>query len=108
MGDLGQTLMGPAAALGFGGVTGAIVGYTAKKVTKIVAIVLGLVFILIQFLAYERLITVNWEVVQTTAEAVWQSPDGHTLADRAWEILTISLPFGGGFVGGFALGFKLG
>jgi uncharacterized membrane protein (Fun14 family) len=108
MGDLGQTLMGPAAALGFGGITGAIVGYTAKKVTKIVAILLGVVFILIQFLVYKGLISVNWDAVQTTAEAVWQSPDGRTLADRAWEVVTISLPFGGGFVGGFALGFKLG
>jgi len=108
MGDLTQTLMGPAAALGFGGVTGAIVGYTAKKLTKVVAILVGVVFILVQYLVYKGLISVNWEVVQTTAEGVWQSPDGQTLADRVWEIMTLSLPFGGGFVGGFALGFKLG
>jgi len=108
MGDLAQTLMGPAAALGFGGVSGALVGYTAKKVTKVVAVVLGLVFILVQFLAYKGLISVNWDAVQTTAEAVWRTPEGRTLADRAWEIMTISLPFGGGFVAGFALGFKLG
>ena len=100
--------MGPAAALGFGGVTGMLVGYTAKKLTKVVAILLGIVFILVQFLVWKGFISVNWEVVQTTAEQVWETPDGRTLADRVWEIMTISLPFGGGFVGGFALGFKLG
>jgi len=52
MGDLVST-DGSAAALGFGGITGAIVGYTAKKVTKVVAILLGLVFILIQVLVYK-------------------------------------------------------
>ena len=108
MGDLTQALIGPAAALGFGGVTGTLVGYTAKKLTKVVAVLLGIVCIFVQFLVWKGFITVNWDVVQTTAENVWQSPNGRTLADRAWEIMTISLPFGGGFVGGFALGFKLG
>ncbi len=85
-----------------------MVGYTAKKVTKLVALALGLVFILVQALVYVGFITVDWTVVQTTADHVWTNAEGVSLADRAWDILSANLPFGGGFVTGFALGFKLG
>jgi uncharacterized membrane protein (Fun14 family) len=108
MNDLGSLLTGPVAALGFGGVAGAIVGYTAKKAAKVVAIALGCAFILVQILVYKGLITVDWTAVQGTAEGVWKDQGGRTLADQAWDILTANLPFGGGFVAGFALGFKIG
>jgi uncharacterized membrane protein (Fun14 family) len=108
MDGLDELLSGPIAALGFGGVAGAIVGYTAKKVTKLVAIILGVVFIVVQLLVYLGYVTVNWEAVESGARSLWASPDGLTLADRAWAILRTQLPFGGGFVAGFALGFKLG
>jgi uncharacterized membrane protein (Fun14 family) len=98
----------PLASLGFGGAAGLVVGYAAKKVTKVVALLLGVLFILLQVLAYNELITVNWGAVQHTAQQVWTDPHGVTLADRAWTILTANLPFGGGFITGFALGFKLG
>jgi uncharacterized membrane protein (Fun14 family) len=99
---------GAAAQLGFGGVAGAVVGYTAKKLTKLAALLLGILFILVQVLAHEGFITVNWGAVHSTAERVWTDPQGRTLVDHAWSILTANLPFGGGFVAGFALGFKLG
>ena len=102
-------LLGPAlASLGFGGLAGAAVGYTAKKVTKLVALVLGLAFILVQVLVYEGLVAVDWHAVEHTAHTVWTDPHGVTLADHVWQILTANLPFGGGFVAGFAVGFKLG
>jgi uncharacterized membrane protein (Fun14 family) len=106
--DLSQLLGGSVAALGFGGVAGAVVGYTAKKVTKLVALLLGLAFILVQVLVYKGLISVNWDAVQSTAEGVWADPHGVTLAERAWQVLSANLPFGGGFAAGFVLGFKLG
>jgi uncharacterized membrane protein (Fun14 family) len=106
--DLSQLVGTSAASLGFGGVAGVAVGYTAKKVTKLVALVLGLAFIVLQGLVYKGLISVDWGAVQSTADGVWTDPHGVTLADRAWQVLTANLPFGGGFVAGFALGFKLG
>jgi uncharacterized membrane protein (Fun14 family) len=106
--DLGELLRGPLGELGFGGAAGLIVGYAAKKMTKLIAIALGVLFILLQILVHEGLITVNWTAVQSTAEGVWTDAAGRSLADRAWEILTANLPFGGGFVTGFAIGFKLG
>lgn len=106
--DLSATLSAIGAELGFGGVAGALVGYTAKKVTKLVAILLGLVFIVIQGLVYLQFISVDWHAVQHTAEQVWSDGQGVTLADRAWQVLTANLPFGAAFVAGFAVGFKLG
>lgn len=108
MGELSDLLGGPVGGLGFGGVAGAIVGYTAKKIAKLAAILLGVLFIMVQLLAYYGFITVNWTVVQGTAEEVWKDPQGTTVADRAWDMLVANLPFGGGFVAGFTLGFKLG
>jgi uncharacterized membrane protein (Fun14 family) len=106
--DVSQWLGGPAAALGFGGVAGLVVGYTAKKLTKLMALALGAAFILVQVLAYKGLIAINWDAVQSSAEHAWTDPQGRTLADHAWQIISANLPFGGGFVTGFALGFKLG
>ena len=97
-----------APSLGFGGAAGLVVGYTAKKLTKLLALLLGVVFILVQVLVYEGFITVNWGVVQTAAETAWTDPHGITLADHVWNILSANLPFGSGFVAGFALGLKLG
>ncbi len=106
--DLNQLLEGPLASLGFGGAAGAVVGYAAKKMTKLLALLLGVLFIILQVLVYNGFISVNWGAVQSSAEGVWRSPEGVTLADRAWSILSANLPFGGGFAAGFALGFKLG
>lgn len=106
--DLATLLSGPAGELGFGGVAGAIVGYTSKKLTKLAALVVGVIFIVIQALVYLKFVSVDWDAVQHTAEHVWKDAQGVTLADRAWEILSANLPFGGGFVAGFALGFKFG
>lgn len=108
MDDVGVVFQGPWVGLGFGGVAGLVVGYTAKKVTKLAAILLGVVFIVLQLLVYQGYVTVNWPAVQQTAETVWKDPQGVTLAERAWQIISGNLPFGGGFAAGFALGFKLG
>lgn len=106
--DLHQLFGGALAPLGFGGVAGAIVGYTAKKVTKLVALGLGLLFIAIQLLVYYGLVEVHWDHVQETAEAAWSDERGVTLAQRAWEVIAANLPFGGAFAAGFAIGFKIG
>ncbi len=103
-----EPLMGPLAGMGFGGLAGAVVGYTAKKLTKMLAFLLGGLFIAIQLLAYYGFIQVDWVAVQSTAEQAMQSEDGRTVAERAWQILSANLPWGGGFVAGFVVGFKLG
>ena len=106
--ELGTLLSGPAGQLGFGGVAGMMVGYASKKVTKLVALALGLLFITVQGLVYLKFVSVDWNAVQQTAAHVWRDAQGVTLADRVWDVLSANLPFGGGFVAGFAMGFKFG
>jgi uncharacterized membrane protein (Fun14 family) len=106
--DASSMLTSLAPELGFGGVAGAVVGYASKKVTKLVALALGLGFIAIQGLVYLQVITVDWHAVQTGAEHVWKDPQGVTLATRAWQVLSANLPFGAAFAAGFGVGFKLG
>jgi len=101
-------LMGPLSGLGFGGLVGATVGYASKKVTKLAALLLGLCFIVVQVMVFMGWIDVDWSAVQSTAESAWTNAQGHTLGERAWQILTANLPFGGGFVAGFLIGFKIG
>ena len=96
------------ATLGFGGVAGALVGFAAKKLTKLAALLLGALFIVVQLLVYLGWITVDWNAVQHATTEVWKDPHGVTLADRFWSMITANLPFAGGFAAGFALGFKLG
>lgn len=108
MDDLFNTLAGPLTGLGFGGVAGFIVGYAAKKIAKLLALALGLLFITIQALAYYGWIDVHWEAVQSGAEEIWRGQDGATLAERTWQVISYNLPFGGGFVAGFALGIRRG
>jgi uncharacterized membrane protein (Fun14 family) len=106
--DISQFLGPIAPSLGFGGAAGLAVGYTAKKLTKLLALLLGCAFILVQLAAYEGFVTVNWGVVQDTAAHAWTNPEGVTLVDRLWHIVTANVPFGGGFIAGFALGLKYG
>ena len=106
--DLGSVMIGPAGQLGFGGIAGAMVGYASKKLTKLMALALGLLIITLQGLVYLKFISVDWIAVQYAAEHVWKDPQGATLAERVWQMLTANLPFGGGFAAGFALGFRFG
>jgi uncharacterized membrane protein (Fun14 family) len=98
----------PVAQLGFGGMAGVCVGYTAKKIAKLAALLLGLLFLLVQLLASYGYISIDWNAVERSAHEVWIDPSGVTLTDRLWAMLTHNLPFGGAFIAGFALGFKLG
>lgn len=98
----------PVSQLGFGGIAGAVVGYTAKKVAKLVALLLGSAFLLVQVLAYYQYISVDWGALEQAAGGVWQDASGQTLADRIWLVIGGNLPFGGAFTAGFLIGFRLG
>ena len=92
------------ATLGGGGIAGWCVGYTLKKVAKVVAIFLGITFITLQYLAYKHVINVDWNKVQSAVDKqhLEQSAEGFM------SILTYNLPFAGSFVVGFLVGFKKG
>lgn len=101
LGSNGKFLL---ATLGGGGIAGWTVGYTCKKVAKIVAIFLGVTFITLQFLAYKHIITVDWTKVQNAMDKKYLEQSANSMM----SVLTYNLPFAGSFVVGFLLGFKKG
>ena len=93
--------------LGFGVVVGFIVGFTLKQVERLVAIVLGLIFILVQMLAYHGIITIQWGPImnwwtQFTTTNVLQ---GHW--DTVSGILLSNISSFRGAIPGLLLGFKM-
>lgn len=90
--------------LGFGGLAGWSVGFTLKKAAKIFALIIGIVFISVQALAYKQFISVDWNKIQGLVP--------NRALEEAWtggmSILTYNVPFAGAFLLGFLMGFRKG
>ncbi|HEY3999285.1 MAG TPA: FUN14 domain-containing protein [Candidatus Xenobia bacterium] len=90
------------AQVGFGLVAGFCVGYAFKKLTLVLAIMIGIAMIALQFLVYYGLVNVNWTGVQHAYAA--HTPDLNGL----WAILSANVPYAGAFSVGFVGGFRKG
>lgn len=90
--------------LGSGGIAGWAVGFTLKKFAKLAAIVVGVAFVSIQYLAFKQYITIDWAKIKQSV------PDESI--EKSWvsimSILTYNLPFAGAFLVGFWMGFRKG
>jgi uncharacterized membrane protein (Fun14 family) len=53
--------------VGGGFLAGALAGYALKKVMKIVAVIVGLFIAALAYLEYQRIISVDWEMLQTVS-----------------------------------------
>ena len=94
--------------LGVGGVAGFAVGYALKKVGKLLAVAVGLLFVVVQLLAYQGFLTVNWGEVEARVDPLLRTDS----LGGAWEsllaILTHNLVFAGAFVPGLVWGLRRG
>lgn len=94
--------------IGFGALAGFVAGYALKKVGKVLAIVVGLVFVTVQLLAYFGYVTVEWGQVQSDVDPLL----GAESLGAAWRALlsalTYNLPFAAAFVPAFVIGLKRG
>jgi len=91
--------------LGVGGVGGFIAGYALKKISKLVVVLIGLFFLVLLYLGYSGIISINYDKL---LEAI---ANGLGLGGQVakWLIGIISvLPLVGSFALGFFLGFKMG
>ena len=91
--------------LGGGALIGGVIGFAAKKVAKIIAIIVGLELALFKFLETKGILQVNWEAIGGAAgNATNQAAEA-----PGWIMSLLSaLPVSAGFAGGFFLGFKKG
>ncbi|MBI4640183.1 MAG: hypothetical protein HY731_05785 [Candidatus Tectomicrobia bacterium] len=103
---LKDLIPGVGSEVGFGLLAGFVAGYTWKKIAKLAALALGLLFFALQYLAYKNLISVNWPEIERIAQSFYQET---SQIQSGWQaILTANLPFAGTFLVGFVLGFKKG
>lgn len=87
-----------------GGLAGWSVGFTLKKFAKMAALLVGVIFIALQALAYHHFIAVDWQKIQqfvpdSRLQEWWMAMMG---------VLTYQFPFAGSFAVGFFLGFRKG
>lgn len=92
---------------GTGGVIGGIIGFAAKKIAKIIAVLVGLELALFKFLESRGILTVDWD--QLSAGFLKASQDAAAGAPPSWiQTILSTLSIGAGFTGGFLIGFKKG
>jgi len=91
--------------LGIGGIGGFILGFTIKKISKLILFLIGLFLILLLYLGTSGVININYDQL-FNALAGLLSFAGQA---ASWLVGLISLlPFVGSFFVGFLLGFKIG
>jgi len=91
--------------LGVGGIGGFIVGYTIKKISKLIVVLIGLFIIFLLYLGTSGIISINYEELWNALDSLL----GFASQAATWLIELVSLlPFMGSFLAGFLLGFKLG
>ena len=91
--------------LGVGAICGFIIGFAIKKAMKLLMIIAGFFLLILVYLGYSGVITINFEkLLQAVGNLLsW----GQQAAD--WLTIIIStLPLTGSFILGLILGFKVG
>ena len=103
-----QTVFPFVEQLGFGVVAGFAAGFALKKVGKVLAVAVGLVFVIVQVLAYYGFVSINWGAVQSSVDPMLTP----TALGGAWRtvlaVLTYNIAFAAAFVPSFVWGLKRG
>ena len=91
--------------LGIGGVLGFFVGYAVKKLTKLIAVFIGLIALLLIYLGYQGVVSINYDRL---AEALQGFLGAAGQVSTVLTPIVANLPFAGSFIAGTAVGLKLG
>ncbi|WP_136687791.1 FUN14 domain-containing protein [Halorhabdus amylolytica] len=93
--------------VGGGALIGAVIGFAAKKIAKLVAIIIGLELALFKFLETRGILSVNWDAISGAAGNATAAAGEGGAQVNSWVMSILStLPVGAGFTGGFLLAFK--
>ena len=93
---------------GGGGLIGAVIGFAAKKVAKVIAVIIGIQLALFKFLESRNILQVDWSAITGVAQTTTASAGQAAAGDPPSWLMSIlaTLPVTAGFTGGFLLGFK--
>ncbi|KIX84599.1 FUN14 domain-containing protein [Thermus filiformis] len=103
-----ETLSPYLGQLTFGGVAGFATGYALKKIGRVLAVGLGLLFVVLQLLAQAGYVQVDWTRIQKDVEPLLKDEGVKGLWERLLATLTYNLPFGASFTAGLLLGLRSG
>lgn len=103
-----QTIAPYLQQISFGALAGFATGYALKKVGKVLAIVLGLLFVALQLLAYYGIVEINWGVVQDQVDPLLEPESLGSMWRRLVELLTYNITFAAAFVPGLLFGLRRG
>lgn len=103
--ELSNILTPLAGEIGVGGIGGFLAGWALKKAAKMVAVLIGMAFLGLQYLAYKDIISIDYGALQNWVNELVGQASGtpSILID-----FIAHAPFGAAFVGGFYLGLQKG
>ncbi len=97
-----------AVQLGAGGIAGFIIGFAVKKLLKLLAILAGLIFIFLQYLAWKGFIDIHYDRIYAVAQTMLQQSGTSVTEFNIPAFITANIPMAGSFVAGLGIGFKMG
>jgi uncharacterized membrane protein (Fun14 family) len=100
----GLNLPGLGAQMGGSALVGGIIGFAAKKVAKIIAVIVGAELVLLKFLESRGVLQVNWGRLVNASEGAANS--GSAVTQSLLQTFLSTAGIGASFAGGFLLGFK--
>lgn len=107
---------GKGGQISWGFLMGVCSGFALKKVSKVGAVALGGLFVLLQCASYSGYIDVNYQKLQRDMtdyldlnhDGVLDTKDLDSLYKSVMKVLEFSLPAGSGYAAGFLVGFRAG
>ena len=91
--------------LGIGSMGGFCVGYALKKFAKIVATIMAIGFLVLQYLAYKGVVEINYSALQSWVMSMLEEV---IVLQVFLTALLAQVPFGVGFFGGLYYGLQKG
>jgi uncharacterized membrane protein (Fun14 family) len=93
---------------GSGAVIGGVIGFAAKKVAKVIAVLVGLELALFKFLESREILSVDWGALSAGILGSGQAAtEAATGAPPSWmETIISTLSISAGFTAGFFLGWN--
>jgi uncharacterized membrane protein (Fun14 family) len=107
--------------VGFGGIVGFLIGFTLKKMMKILAVVAGIFLAVLIYLESQGIMTVNWEKLQSMSQGVLSAianivSTGQISSSTSYSapiilpttMTNVGIPLTGSAAMGFTIGFMKG
>jgi uncharacterized membrane protein (Fun14 family) len=70
MNGIESSVMPFVSTVGFGGIVGFLIGFTLKRIMKILAVIAGVFFATLLYLESQHIANVNWDKIQTISNSV--------------------------------------